>query len=106
MPASRMPSDAAFSHADFERLVTGRSLNALEPEDDERLSSCLPVCTACQHSLALLEEMAAELGKIARTVTPPPVLWEVVIRGVGTPPTFPGRPAPPGSGAAGTSGPA
>ena len=106
MPASRMPSDVAFSHADFERLVTGRSLNALEPEDDERLSSCLPVCTACQHSLALLEEMAAELGKIARTVTPPPVLWEVVIRDVGTPPTFPGRPAPPGSGAAGTSGPA
>ena len=73
MPASRMPSDVAFSHADFERLVTGRSLNALEPEDDERLSSHLPVCTACQHSLALLEEVAAELGRIARTVTPPPV---------------------------------
>ena len=106
MPASRMPSDVAFSHADYERLVTGRSLNALEPEDDERLSSHLPVCTACQYSLALLEEVTAELGRITRTVTPPPGLWEAVIRDAGTPPTLPGRPAPPGSGAAGSSGPA
>ena len=70
MSTSRRPSDVAFSHADYELLVTGRSLNALEPEEDERLGPHLRVCAPCRLALALLEEVAAELGRATRTITP------------------------------------
>ena len=97
MPTSQVPSDVAFSHADYERLVTGRSLNALEREDDERLSAHLTVCAVCQRSLALLQEVAAELGRSVRSLTPPAGLRKTVCWQAGRKPIPPGQPEPPGS---------
>src|SRR5512144_487533 len=97
MSTSRMPSDVALLHADYAQLVTGRSLNALEPEEHERLSAHLRVCAPCLLALPLLAEVAAELGRTTRTVTPSRALWRAVVRCAGAA-SLPAHPAPgPGS---------
>ena len=83
MSTSRGSRAVAFSHADYELLVTGRSLNALEPEEDEQLSAHVRMCAPCRLALALFEEVAAELGRTTRTVTPAPTLRRAVVSCVG-----------------------
>jgi hypothetical protein len=98
MSTSRTPSDVAFLHTDYGQLVAGRSLNALEPEEDEQLAAHLRVCAPCRLALPLLEEVAAELGRTTQTIIPSPALWRAVVRCAGAA-SFPAQPAP-GSGTA------
>jgi hypothetical protein len=93
MSTSRVSRDVAFWHADYELLVTGRSLNALEPEEDERLFVHLRMCAPCRLALALFEEVAAELGRATRTITPSPILWRAVASSAGGA-SLPAQPSP------------
>ena len=90
---------APLSHEEWEELVAGYALYALEPDEQQHVERHLQECESCRQLLHEQEEVAAGLAGLAGEEAPPPQLWERI--GAALPPKEPAAstttavPAPP-----------
>jgi hypothetical protein len=86
-------------HDEFDELVVGYALDALEPDDEQRLRTHLRGCAACTRALAEVRGLAAELAYDAPQLRPPDALRQSIREGIGAaagdPPPLLGAGTPP-----------
>ena len=70
MTGERLP------HEEWEELVAGYSLYALEPDEQQRVDEHLQDCRSCRQLLREQEQVAADLAGLGGEEAPPPQLWE------------------------------
>jgi anti-sigma-K factor RskA len=67
-----MSDQSSQSHQEWEALAAAHALDALEPEDEQRLSAHVATCDICRHHLDDYTLVAAQLGSLADDEEAPP----------------------------------
>ena len=95
------------NHDEYEDLLPGYALDALDAEDWQRVAAHLEACPACRSELADLAEVAGLLALLAPPATPPARVKEALFARLAAP-ELPARPVTPltAIGGAGTTPPA